>query len=174
MVYFVSNGEHIKIGKSRKPLNRIKELQTSNSNILKFIYLFDVKDKYEKTLHKLFKDFKTESNNEWFDLKGVDIEQIIKGSLRNIPQFLDFKQAEFKASQFNNTLNKSFEPKTNVNKTDVRLMLDEIRAHLVNKPNVRISYQPYILKYKFTKEEIAYFVKSAKLGKLIFKHNEKI
>ena len=80
MVYFISDGIYTKIGKSKNPLNRIKDLQTSNANKLFFTHLFDVKDKYEKVLHKLFKEVKTNSNNEWFDLREVNIESIIVGS----------------------------------------------------------------------------------------------
>ena len=43
MVYFISDGTYTKIGKSNNPVKRIKSLQTSNANELKFIYIFDCK-----------------------------------------------------------------------------------------------------------------------------------
>jgi hypothetical protein len=180
MVYFVSDGIYTKIGKSKTPLNRIKELQTSNANKLFFTHLFDVKDKYEKTLHKLFKEYKTDSNNEWFDLRNVNIENILIGNLFKIPQFIDIKLAEFKALQFNSKVNKTFKQNQNIPNTDscdkskIKLLLDDIKHCLKNKKNTRISYHKYIVDYGFTKEQISFFVKSARLNKLVAKHNNNI
>lgn len=180
MVYFVSDGTYTKIGKSKTPLTRIKDLQTSNANKLFFTHLFDVKDKYEQTLHKLFKEYKTESNNEWFDLRDVDISKILIGNLFKIPQFLDIKLSEFKASQFNIKAKEVFKqnqntPDTNnCNKSKVKLLLQDIQNCLKNKKNTRISYHKYIIDYGFTKEQISFFVKSARLNKLVAKHNNNI
>ena len=180
MVYFISDGIYTKIGKSKNPLNRIKDLQTSNANKLFFTNLFDVKDKYEKVLHKLFKDFKTNSNNEWFDLRDVNVESIVKGSLNNIPQFIDLKLAEFKASQFNSKLNhitkqnNSIPDTANCSKSKIKLILEDIEYCLKHKKNSRISYHKYIVDYGFTKDQISFFVKSARLNKLVAKHNNNI
>lgn len=180
MVYFVSDGTYTKIGKSKTPLTRIKDLQTSNANKLFFTHLFDVKDKYEQTLHKLFKEYKTESNNEWFDLRDVDISKILIGNLFKIPQFLDIKLSEFKASQFNMKSKEVFKqnqntPNTNnCNKNKIKLLLEDIQNCLKNKKNIRISYHKYMVDYGFTKEQISFFVKSARLNKLVAKHNNNI
>jgi hypothetical protein len=180
MVYFISDGTYTKIGKSKNPYNRIKELQTSNPNKLSFTHLFDVKDKYEKVLHKLFKEVKTNSNNEWFDLRNINIESIIIGSLRNIPQFIDIKLAEFKAIQLNSKSNQEFRqnksiPNTeNCNKSKVKLILEDIEYCLKNKKDKRISYHKYIVDYGFTKDQVSFFVKSARLNKLVAKHNNNI
>jgi hypothetical protein len=180
MVYFISDGIYTKIGKSKTPLNRIKELQTSNANKLFFTHVFDVKDKYEKTLHKLFKECKTDSNNEWFDLRNINIENTITGNLFKIPQFVDIKLAEFKASQFNLKSNETFKQNQSVpnvdncNKSKIKLLLNDIKYCLKNKKNTRISYHKYIVDYGFTKEQISFFVKSAQLNKLVAKHNNNI
>ncbi len=180
MVYFISDGTYTKIGKSKNPYSRIKDLQTSNANKLFFTHLFDVKDKYEQVLHKLFKQFKTNSNNEWFDLRNINIENIIIGSLRSIPQFVDIKFAEFKASQFNIKLNQVFEQNQNTpniekcNESDIKKLLNDIKTHLETKKKIRISYHKYIVDYGFSKEQISFFVKSAKLNKLVAKHNNNI
>lgn len=180
MVYFISDGTYTKIGKSKTPLTRIKDLQTSNANKLFFTHLFDVKDKYEKVLHKLFKEFKTNSNNEWFDLREINLESVIGGSLRNIPQFADIKLAEFKASQFNSKLDQIFKQNQSIpnivdcNKSKIKLLLDDIKYCLKNKKNTRISYYKYIVDYGFTKEQVSFFVKSARLNKLVAKHNNNI
>ena len=180
MVYFISDGTYTKIGKSKTPLNRIKDLQTSNANKLFFTYLFDVKDKYEQTLHKLFKDYKTNSNNEWFDLREVNISKIILGNLSSIPQFVDIKLAEFKGSQFNIKSNEVFKQNQlspnidNFYKSKIKLLLEDIEYCLKNKKTTRISYHKYIVDYGFTKEQISFFVKSARLNKLVAKHNNNI
>jgi hypothetical protein len=167
MVYFVSDGIYTKIGKSKTPLNRIKELQTSNANKLFFTHLFDV-------------EYKTDSNNEWFDLRNVNIENILIGNLFKIPQFIDIKLAEFKALQFNSKVNKTFKQNQNIPNTDscdkskIKLLLDDIKHCLKNKKNTRISYHKYIVDYGFTKEQISFFVKSARLNKLVAKHNNNI
>lgn len=180
MVYFISDGTYTKIGKSKNPYSRIKDLQTSNPNKLFFTHLFDVKDKYEKVLHKLFKEFKTNSNNEWFDLRNVNIESVIVGSLKNIPQFVDIKFAEFKASQFNIKQNEVFRQNQNIpdvekcNESNIKKLLNEVKNHLETKKKIRISYHKYIVDYGFTKEQISFFIKSARLNKLVMNHNNKI
>lgn len=180
MVYFISDGTYTKIGKSKTPLNRIKDLQTSNANKLFFTHLFDVKDKYEQTLHKLFKEYKTNSNNEWFDLRNINIENIIIGSLKSIPQFVDIKFAEFKASQFNTKQNQIFKQNQTIpntekcNESDIKKLLNDIKNHLETKKKIRISYHKYIIDYGFTKDQISFFVRSAKLNKLVAKHNNNI
>jgi hypothetical protein len=180
MVYFISDGTYTKIGKSKNPLTRIKDLQTSNANKLSFVYLFDVHDKYEKTLHKLFKDYKTNSNNEWFDLRTVDVSKIILGNLNSIPKFVDIKLAEFKSNQFNLKSTEVFKQNQNIpntdncNKNKIKLLLEDIKYCLKNKKDKRISYHKYIVDYGFTKDQISFFVKSARLNKLVAKHNNNI
>jgi hypothetical protein len=180
MVYFISDGTYTKIGKSKNPYSRIKDLQTSNANKLYFSHLFDVKDKYEQVLHKLFKQFKTNSNNEWFHLKDINIELILNSSLKNIPQFVDIKLAEFKASQLNDKRNKDFRQNQIIpniqdcNKSKIKLILSDVEDCLKNKKDRRISYHKYIVDYGFTKEQVSFFIKSARLNKLVMNHNNKI
>ena len=179
MVYFISDGTYTKIGKSKNPLNRIKDLQTSNAKLLSFTHLFDVKDKYETVLHNLFKSYKSESNNEWFNLNEVDINSIILGSLKNIPKFADVSLATFKATQLNSIMSKSkvkldSNISLNVNNDNIKLLIEDIKFCLSNKKTTRISYHKYITLYNFTKEQISFFVKSARLNKLVANHNNKI
>ena len=100
MVYFISDGTYTKIGKSKNPLSRIRGLQTSNGNTLKFVCIFDCKDSWEKKLHKRFNQFKTNSSNEWFDLRNSNYES----TLTSIDDVIikDLSLAKFKANQLNN------------------------------------------------------------------------
>ena len=191
MIYFITDGVYTKIGKSKTPLKRIQGLQTSNPTTLKFQYVFDVKDIYEKKLHDIFKDFKTTSNNEWFDLKEVSIKQYLH--LVKHPSFIDLSLALFKANQFNNELFRgsehTSEARTKIFKENYNIktkkqkdflkekrlnLIKDIENHLQHNKTKRISYDPYVTKYGFTKAEISYYLKGARLSKLVFLHNESV
>jgi len=102
MVYFISDGTYTKIGKSNNPHSRIKDLQTSNPNELKFVYIFDCKDYWEKKLHTLLKHYNCKAKNEWFDLRMCNLEEHIK--ILNCATLQDLNLAKFKAIQLNNQL----------------------------------------------------------------------
>jgi hypothetical protein len=59
----------IKIGRSKNPLKRLKQLQTGNANKLKLIAFFEGLGWREKLLHESLKDWSKEG--EWFDPKCV-------------------------------------------------------------------------------------------------------
>lgn len=201
MIYLISDGLCVKIGKSKYPLQRLKNLQTSNHRLLRLEYVYKINDSFEKKLHELFKDYKTESNNEWFDFSKIDLNY----ELRNcgIKEVQDITKAKFEAEKLNNIKaskeivyegqlenrerNISKKKKNNKNKkntykklvpneTQVRIkfLLKDINEHLEYKKNQRISYYKYTLKYNFTKEEISYFIKSAKLSTKVSLHNGKL
>src|SRR5690606_13703692 len=73
-----------------------------NARTLKFQYIFEVNDSFEKKLHKLFKVNQTSSINEWFNLN--DNNSLDKIKTLNDPLFKDLSLAEFKANQLNNEL----------------------------------------------------------------------
>lgn len=81
-VYIISDGTDIKIGKSNKPQQRLKELQTGNKKQLSIIRLIETKDEeealtLESGLHSIYSYYKI--NNEWFSGK----------ILNNIQQYSD-------------------------------------------------------------------------------------
>lgn len=188
MVYFISDGTYTKIGKSNNPIARIKELQTSNPNELKFVYIFDCKDIWERKLHKLFKHYQTSSKNEWFNLKACNIE----AHLETLDYYLfkDLNISKFRANQLNNEFYKGevhtglarkkkidslYGEKNKKNHRKLRLeLIEEIKNHLINFRDKIISYDYYIKKYGFTKNEISFFMKGCKLSKQIFEHNKRI
>lgn len=74
-VYFIKSGDYVKIGKSQNPSARIAQLQTAHFNLLKLIHkiptYYDEKALIaEKALHKYFRNYLTESKNEWFRFEG--------------------------------------------------------------------------------------------------------
>lgn len=188
MVYFISDGTYTKIGKSNNPHSRIKDLQTSNPNELKFVYIFDCKDYWEKKLHILLKHYNCKAKNEWFDLRMCNLEEHIK--ILNCATLQDLNLAKFKATQLNNQFYKGdvHTGESRKNKIDnlygaknkdkhrkLRLQLiDEIKLHLSKLKNKIISYDYYVKKYGFTKNEISFFMKGCKLSKAIYEHNQKV
>lgn len=71
-VYFISNGNAIKIGYTKNEVSkRLKQLQTGSSDKLEIVYILENSTMdTEKYLHKYF----NEQNNvllEWYDLKVV-------------------------------------------------------------------------------------------------------
>lgn len=192
MIYFITDDTYTKIGKSTNPLKRIKALQTSSPNTLKFMYLFDVKDSEEKKLHKYLNKYKTESNNEWFDLTNCDLIGILKEQKN--PALTDIEKAEFLARRYNidhfrGVDFNSQKRESQINRhqhlsrqkglkkkhqEDIKSLLRDIRFHIENYPNKRIYYDPYVIKYGFSKNEISAFVRKAKLSKEVFNHNSKL
>ena len=78
-VYVLSDKNAYKIGRSSKGgENRIKELQTGNSNELELILEIFVEDYVcvEKFLHLKYKNKKVRRNGEWFNLNKKDIDDI--------------------------------------------------------------------------------------------------
>ena len=189
MVYFISDGTYTKIGKSKNPLSRIKGLQTSNAKGLTFKYVFDCGDQYEKKLHSLLKNFKTESSNEWFDLRGVKLWETFKELTHN--SFKDVARAEHKAMLLNNEfyrsdiydhekrsqiVNKIYKTnkKNGYVKENRKKIIDDVIHILEYEKNKVISYNQYVIKYGFTKNEISFFMRSCKLNKAIADHNKRI
>ena len=195
MGYFIADGTYTKIGKSKNPLSRIRGLQTSNGNTLKFVCIFDCKDSWEKKLHKRFNQFKTNSSNEWFDLRNSNYES----TLTSIDDVIikDLSLAKFKANQLNNELfrgsvhttearNVVFDQHYNLKKKpdrktlqqnlrDKRLnLIHDIEEHLNINKNKRLSYDKYVIKYGFTKSEISFYLRGVRLSKRIFEHNSRL
>ena len=67
MVYFISDGEYIKIGYTkRKPDNRLKQLNTGNNKKLYLLGYIQGDKKKEKELHLKFNKYRIRQNGEWF------------------------------------------------------------------------------------------------------------
>ncbi len=69
MLYLISNNQNqVKIGWSKHPEKRVRELQTGTADKLRLVRTFNVEKYYEKRLHYLLRDFKTRHNGEWFKI----------------------------------------------------------------------------------------------------------
>lgn len=68
-VYFISDGEAIKVGfTTRKPENRLNEMQTGSSNKLRLIGSFPGSKNDEHRIHKMWSYLKSDGGTEWFDV----------------------------------------------------------------------------------------------------------
>lgn len=84
-VYFISNGDSVKIGftsqrKGKTPEQsidiRMKQLQVGNSNKLKLLYYLEGTMDVEKSIQSFLKLYK--KNGEWFDNSNGAITDYIK------------------------------------------------------------------------------------------------
>lgn len=74
-IYFIRDGDNVKIGyTSRKPQERLKQLQTGNPTKLKLIGSMRGTQKKEAELHRMFKNYHV--RGEWFVLSS-EIERYI-------------------------------------------------------------------------------------------------
>lgn len=64
-----NNNGLIKIGRSKNPQKRLKQLQTGNPNKLKLIYTFEGEGWREKIIHERLSYYRLEG--EWFDYDCV-------------------------------------------------------------------------------------------------------
>jgi len=73
-IYIISDGINIKIGFSKCPPKRLKQLETGNSNQLQLLYSKPTKNarKIEKHLHKILWEFKSKYKGEWFTIPEID------------------------------------------------------------------------------------------------------
>ena len=76
-IYLIKSDTSYKIGISKNPYKRIKELQTGNSLNLELISIFETcfANKLEKTLHRTFEHL--HDRGEWFFLSPDDIKGFI-------------------------------------------------------------------------------------------------
>lgn len=78
-VYFISCGEHIKIGFSTRPLDRLRALQTSHPDALEILGTIKCNRSLEAKLHKRFADLRV--RGEWFDADQAIMAYIDRHSI---------------------------------------------------------------------------------------------
>lgn len=95
-VYFITDGNYIKIGIAASIPSRVKQLQTGNPNKLSVMYLIDAKTqiealRIEQKYHKFFEDKK--KLGEWFDITDKDLlnsEKALGHTLKRAISRFDF------------------------------------------------------------------------------------
>jgi hypothetical protein len=90
-VYLIQSLEnsYYKIGISKNPNRRIKELQTGNSSLLKLVetYQSEFAEKIERTLQRRYAHLRKEG--EWFDM-SISNEVSFRSECQKIEETLDF------------------------------------------------------------------------------------
>jgi len=76
MVYFIADttNDVVKIGYSKDIKKRLKQLQTSNGNVLVLLGYMNGNEAEEKYTHQLFSEYKLQG--EWFHLNEIVIDYI--------------------------------------------------------------------------------------------------
>lgn len=87
-VYFVTDGEFVKIGVAEDPDKRIAGIQTGNPRKLEFLALIPCESKkmahrVEYTLHQIYRRFK--KNGEWYSIHGYIQEESFRTLFNPIP-----------------------------------------------------------------------------------------
>ena len=93
-LYIIRSGETqlFKIGISKDPDKRLKQLQTGNPNLLKIYFTFQINNKYqnikavniETTLHNFLKEYvRKHILNEWFNLTDNEVVKIAECLIQN-------------------------------------------------------------------------------------------
>ncbi len=77
-VYLLSNGSAYKIGISKHPEKRVKQLQTGSSEVIVLINKYKSKyyTKIETALHSTYGNIST-IGNEWFNLSEEDVNNFL-------------------------------------------------------------------------------------------------
>ena len=57
----------IKIGRSKNPKQRLKQLQTGSPHKLKLLLIVENRGDLEKNLHQRLRQYRNRRNGEWFD-----------------------------------------------------------------------------------------------------------
>ena len=90
-IYLIQSLEegYYKIGISKNPNKRIKQLNTGNSSLLKLVnsYQTDYAEKIEGTLHRKYSHL--HKHGEWFDL-SIENEVIFNNECKKIEENLVF------------------------------------------------------------------------------------
>lgn len=90
-VYFLRDGQFIKIGISKNPSMRIRNLQVGNPRPIEVVRVWDCYDemgldayKAEKTLHNELKDVR--QCGEWFLYEGDDFTSLLEAVSRKVEE----------------------------------------------------------------------------------------
>lgn len=77
MIYIITDGQFYKIGRSKLPYKRLRQLQTGNRKTLRLIHIFEYQQKgriteeiAEKRIHYLLRQFR--KKGEWFRFESED------------------------------------------------------------------------------------------------------
>jgi len=96
VLYIITDGKYYKIWFSSNIDKRLLQIQTWNSNKIKFVKWYQTKyaHRIEKELHTIFRNKKIKG--EWFDLNLKDIDFIDKYLKKNADTYIPYKKIDNK------------------------------------------------------------------------------
>lgn len=73
MIYAIGDGNKVKIGYSKNPRRRLRQLQTGHPNKLKLLHTWEGDKLAEKRIHYILKPLILRHNSEWFKISLNDL-----------------------------------------------------------------------------------------------------
>lgn len=92
LIYFIRCGKFIKIGFSKNPATRLKELQTANPNKLVLVATMPGNLQTELSLHEIYKNKRV--RGEWFKYEGMLKRSIMAINNAESPEVTDVRSFE--------------------------------------------------------------------------------
>lgn len=141
MIYLILNEPELalKIGYSKHPEKRLKQLQTSNHNKLILLSTFEGNIQEEKEFHRQFQNYNL--GNEWFDLKQKEIQWFQHWS-KSIPYSL------YKNMYSNNDIKTYLHHIRIIEEDREYKMLEKLRSVIKQNVIQEIKYD-YVTKFPF-------------------------
>jgi len=94
-IYFISDGDYVKIGVTKNCLTRLKQLQVDNPNELRLLGCFKGDYKLEKKIHRQFKE--SWVRGEWFKIEDAlkKYIDILPKPIVEVPIKKNYKRLQF-------------------------------------------------------------------------------
>jgi len=140
-IYFISDGECVKIGKANDVKKRLQGIQTGNSKPLKLLYTMKGDERLESFLHELFADYR--KVGEWFVIDGI-LEDFLKrgyiiGTHKTVDYYVDF-------------FNKDGEDVEEGDRENPKSSRDKFRVVAETIKRLENEYEEYVPKHILIKE----------------------
>ena len=83
MIYLISDKTKVKIGWSKNPQIRLKQLQTGNSLELRLVKVYDAPKVKERLIHRMLMIRRSRCQGEWFNLTETQAVELLDHWLLN-------------------------------------------------------------------------------------------
>lgn len=174
MIYFISDNNYTKIGYSTENvLSRLKGLQTGNPNKLKVNLIIPGDYFLENKFHKLFKDYKTEADNEWFNLTPDIINKELnkRYTEEQLKSYRDYTIRNVGENYFKNILEIKLKTKI-IKKIHNEIITNYIIDFFKTKKHLAITYSHLCDKFGLSIDDMKNILKKDNLLNKMSYHNK--
>lgn len=112
-----------KIGKSKNPVNRLKQIKTSNP----FIELYGITEIPEKKFHKKYKEYNI--GGEWFEINDVKLKKDLFENFKPI----NLDEIRFNGCDYSLIIKKCNDLKKRMNRNEINSFSNELYKNLTKK-----------------------------------------